>query len=449
MTDTILIVGGGVAGLHAARICADAGAQALVVEREPVVGGRLAAAMSSDDSIGDRAEGTTVPALDSIAGNESIEILAISSLESLVGRPGNFTASIRTKARFVTDACTECALCRAVCPVVLGNESDAGLSYRKAIYSPLPQTLPSEWVIDIEHCLNTPPNYLPCNRCIEACEDDAIHFDVALESVTERHVGAVILSSGFELADDAGLEALGYGTHPDVVTSAELQRLLESPGPTGGFATRPSNEEYPDSVLLVLDAMSPFALYVVASQVNQLLAQDVSRVSLLLLAPPPNANEYADAKRLIDTAGIEVRHGAMLNIAADGELEVSFEDVGSRHFVREQWDMLVLCSDVRPSGGAEALASIAGAELDGNGYVRADSAPGVSVAGCAGGPINIRQTLASAERAAAEALACLDPRLLQDAYRLPEQSADTEPAEEDGDKRRQIESALYALLDSR
>ena len=260
MTDTILIVGGGVAGLHAAKICADAGARAIVVERQPVVGGRLAAAMASDDAIGDRAEGETLPSLESIASNENIEILPIANVEALEGRPGNFTARIRQKARFVTDDCTECGLCRAVCPVVLANEFDAGLTYRKAIYAPLPDTLPAEWVIDIENCLNTPPNYLPCNRCIEACEDDAIHFDAPLETVEERPVGAVVLASGFQLAEQASLESLGYGSHPDIVTSAELQRLLESPGPTGGYATRPSNEEYPDSVLLVLDSMSGLPL---------------------------------------------------------------------------------------------------------------------------------------------------------------------------------------------
>jgi heterodisulfide reductase subunit A-like polyferredoxin len=57
MTDSILIVGGGIAGLHAALECASAGARAIVVERGPIVGGRLAATMTAADAIGDRAEG--------------------------------------------------------------------------------------------------------------------------------------------------------------------------------------------------------------------------------------------------------------------------------------------------------------------------------------------------------------------------------------------------------
>ncbi len=455
MTDSILIVGAGVAGLHAATICADAGARAIVVEREPVIGGRLAAALSGEDSIGDRAEGSSIPRLDAIAANDDIEILTMASLEGLEGRAGNLAARIREHARFVTDACTECALCRAVCPVVLSNEFDAGLTYRKAIYSPLPETLPAEWVIDIENCLNTPPNYLPCNRCIEACEDDAIHFDMALDTVHERAVGAVVLAPGFRLAEDSGLESLGYGEHPDVVSSVELQRLLESPGPTGGFAMRPSNEEYPDSVLLVLDSMSGFALYIVASQVNQLITQGVERVSLLLLAEPPNPDEFPDAERLIEAAGIEVRQGAMLQVDTDddGQLGVSFENVGARGFVREQWDMVVLCSDVRPPDGLEELASVTGTRLGDDGYLLADaeSSPGVVVAGCAAGPANIRDSLESAERAARQALDCLDPRLLSGDYAASAAQPESEAVEADdgGEKRRQIEQALYALLDSR
>ena len=94
MTDTILIVGGGVAGLHAAKICAEAGARAIVVERQPVVGGRLAAAMASDDSIGDRAEGETLPSLESIASNENIEILPMRRDRTVFDHIDDFTIDV-------------------------------------------------------------------------------------------------------------------------------------------------------------------------------------------------------------------------------------------------------------------------------------------------------------------------------------------------------------------
>jgi len=197
VTDSILIVGAGVAGLHAAMECANAGAHAIVVEQGPVVGGKLAATMTKASAIGDRAEGVSVPLFEALADNENIEIITLANLENIEGRPGNFTVSIRERARFVTDACTRCKLCRAACPVVRANEFDAGLTYRKAIYAPMAETLPGAWVIDIQSCLNTPPNYLPCNRCVDVCADDAIHFDMPLDTVHQRVVGAVILAPGF------------------------------------------------------------------------------------------------------------------------------------------------------------------------------------------------------------------------------------------------------------
>ena len=38
---------------------------------------------------------------------------------------------------------------------------------------------------------------------------------------------------------------------------------------------------------------SPFALYIVASQVHQLLAQDVEKVAVLILAPPSDESQEA------------------------------------------------------------------------------------------------------------------------------------------------------------
>ena len=253
MTDSILIVGGGVAGLTAAIACAEAGVRAIVVEHDAIVGGRLAAAMTQKSSVGDSIDGVPIPKLDALAKMSNIEIFTLANLEEIQGGPGNFDISIRERARFVTEDCTLCNHCRPVCPVVRSNEHDAGLSYRKAIYAPFPETMPPEFVIDIDACLNTPPNYLPCNRCTEVCDDDAIHFDVPLERLHQRKVGAVVLAAGFETATDSGASHRGYGEYPDVVTTAEMERLLTAPGPTGGFAAKPSNEEYANSILFILD----------------------------------------------------------------------------------------------------------------------------------------------------------------------------------------------------
>jgi len=467
MTDSVLIVGGGVAGLHAAMECSRAGARAIVVERGPVVGGRLAATMTEASAIGGRASGAAVPLFEALAEDDNVEIITLATLQNVAGRPGNFTVSIREQARFVTDQCTRCKLCRAVCPVVLSNAYDAGLTFRKAIYTPMGETLPEAYVVDIHNCLNTPPNYLPCQRCVEVCDDDAIDFHLPLDTIHERQVGAVILAPGLRIEDAGNLDGLGYGAHPDIVSSAELQRLLESPGPTGGYASKPSNEEYPERVLLVLDNLSDFALYVVASQVHQLREQDVASVAVLVLSRPPHDGEYAAAQALADEAGVRIAWGGMFKVdpAADNTLDVSYEDFSTNRFVRDTYDMIALCSDVEPADGLAELADTVAVELADTGYVSspdndvaavATSRPGVFVAGCASGPKNIADSIATAHLAAGCALDNLDRRLLRSDY-APQPAAevdasdtdasDARPASSANETRARIEQMLYALLD--
>jgi len=459
MTDSILIVGGGIAGLHAATECANSGARAIVVEQGPVVGGKLAAPMTETSGIGGRAEGVSTPLFEALADNDNIEIITLASLENIEGRPGNFTVSIRERARFVTDACTRCKLCRAVCPVVMPNEFDAGLTYRKAIYTPMGETLPGAWVIDIQNCLNTPPNYLPCNRCIEVCDDDAIHFNLPLDTVHERQVGAMILAPGFRIEGGENFAELGYGAHPDIVMSAELQRLLESPGPTGGYASKPSNEEYPDSVLLVLDNPSHFALYIVASQVHQLLEQDVGTVAVLVLSQPTTNGDFSEVTKLVEQTGVQVHWGTMFKVdpTPENTLNVSYEDFSEKRLVQDSYDMVVLCSDVHPADGMAELAQTAGIDITDGGYIAvsetngsgvATSQPGIFVAGCGSGPKNIKTSITDAQAAASAALASLDPRLLETDVAQQEVAAGPAAtlAASPDDMRKQIEQLLYALI---
>jgi heterodisulfide reductase subunit A len=451
MTESVLIVGAGIAGLTAAQQVSSAGAKAIVVERQPIVGGKLAAPMTRAQAIGNRAGGSEVPLFDALAGDDSIRLVTNATLTALTGRPGSFVATVTERARFVTDDCTRCKKCHHVCPVVQPNEFDAGLTFRKAIYTPMITTLPEAWVIDIDECLNTPPNYLPCNRCREVCDDDAIHFDQALETVHEFHVGGVILAPGMQIESGEGFADLGYGAHPDIVTSAELQRLMESPGPSGGFVTRPSNEEYPVSVLLVLDDPSPFGLYIVASQAKQLLEQDIDNVSVLVLSSPTTDDA---AMAFEETTGIRVNWGAALQVdAGDDGVSVSFEDLRSKQLVRDNFEMLVLCTDVVPPDDLAVLATSVGIELSGSGYLVAagtngasmeSAVPGVFVAGCGSGPKNIVDSMSEARAAADAALAQLNPILL-DGEPLPADSA----APPDDEMRAQIEKLLFALIDRR
>lgn len=454
VTDSILIVGSGIAGLTAALECVHAGAKAIVIDNAAIIGGKLAAAMTAESSVEGRIDGAAIPQLNQLRTTENIEFITLASLESIEGRPGNFDVAIRERARFVTDACTRCRRCRPVCPSVSANEFDEGLTYRKAIFTPLPETLPQEYVINIDSCLNKPPNYLPCNLCTEVCDDDAIHFDMPIDQLHKKQVGAVVVATGFNTAADDHLQEYGYGAHPDIVTSAELQHLLMSPGPTAGFVAKPSNEEYPESILLIIDELTPFAAYTAVKQGLQLVDQDVGRLEVLI-AEQPGSLEQSNFLQALP-AGITVHQGLLQTIEAgtDNRITVSYAEFSGNRIPEESYDMVVLSAEPRPPESLKALVEVCALELNDAGFVatRATDVPcktsceGIYVAGGARGPIILPDTVEEARVAAIGALSHLDHRLLKPEYR-PLQAAEATATPVDEAFRARIERALYALMD--
>jgi heterodisulfide reductase subunit A len=292
---------------------------------------------------------------------------------------------------------------------------------------------------------------LPCNRCVEVCDDNAIHFDEALETVQERQVGAIIMAPGMTIGSGAGFEELGYGAHPDIVTSAEMQRLLESPGPTGGYASKPSDEEYPERILLLLDDPSPFALYIAASQAQQLIEQEIEEVAVLVLSQPTSSDA---GKQLTEKTGIQVHWGAAFNVDPDADdgIGVSFEDFNEKTYVRKTVDMVVLYVDVSPPAELTKLAQAADIGITDDGYLRLSgtngqrvetSQAGIYVAGCGSGPKDIPTSIAGARAAGDAALTQLNPILLDGAVGKAEHESAPPPDEE---MRAQIEKLLHALI---
>lgn len=394
-SGAILVLGGGVTGLHAAVAVSEMGAQAIVLEQGPVVGGKRAAWLAGDDSD---------PQLAAALDNESIEILTLAEIESLRGEAGDFVATISQRPRFVTADCTRCNHCVPVCPQVVSNEYDVGLTFRKAIHSPFPDATPQAYVIDLDACLNVPPNYLPCQRCVEVCDDHAIFFDMPLLETCERSVGAVIVATGFacdSAAEKAVLAEFGYGEYPDVVSSVELQRLLEDPGPSGGFAVRPSDEEYPDSVLLVLTRVSDSAAWVMSNQLRRLAAQDIEQLTLLVLSQDGELPELADLLETVAEVGAGLQWGNWIGMekAEQGKLLATYLEFPAGNSREQLVDMVVLSTEVQADATAASLAEKLGVVLDEQGYIT-PSRPGIHVAGGALGTVGIEAGAGQARDAA-------------------------------------------------
>jgi heterodisulfide reductase subunit A len=148
------------------------------------------------------------------------------------------------------EECPKDAITRInVCPILIPDQFNMGLSPRKAIYLPFPQAVPKKNVRDAEHCLRITKK-LECKGCENACEAKAIVHDMTDQSM-ELDVGAIIVATGVDFYDVSRLEEYGYGRIKNVITAMEYERLTSASGPTVGELKRPSDGKTPHNIAFI------------------------------------------------------------------------------------------------------------------------------------------------------------------------------------------------------
>jgi len=169
----------------------------------------------------------------SVGRHPNITLLSYSEVEKVGGYVGNFDVTVRRKPRYVNeDLCNGCGTCIEKCPwKKIPSEFDLGLGNRPAIYYPFPQAVPRVPVIDTENCAYFKSG--KCRACEKFCPREAIDFEQQ-EQRLEIEVGAIILATGFKDFDPQVSEQYGSGILENVITSMEMERLINTGGPTTG-----------------------------------------------------------------------------------------------------------------------------------------------------------------------------------------------------------------------
>ncbi len=383
-----------------------------------------------------------------------IDVVTHAEVVACSGEPGAFRVRVRKRPRYVReDRCVACGLCVVACPQVGGNEFDMGIKARKAIYRPFPQSVPATYVVDPDACLNflnflTPrqrdrlerirsikarkdpayrTDFLACGHCLAACEVQAIDFDMAPEEF-DLDVGAILVATGFQEFDARALRTYGYGRLPNVVTSLELERMLNASGVTQGHVIRPSDARTPRRMVFVQcvgargEGGRPYC--------SRFCCMNAVKDSLLVRQHDPGVEEvtilYTDmrafgkgfddfverARRERSARFIRGRPATIRHDPTDDTLEVFVEDTLAHEPMRIRADLVVLSVAAAPNEGAVELARMLGIETDVYGFIaRLDPAvsavetrrEGVFVAGSAVGPQVIPDCVAQASAAAARA----------------------------------------------
>jgi heterodisulfide reductase subunit A len=425
MSDSVLVIGGGIAGVQAALDLAKAGAHVYIVENSPVIGGKMAALDKNFPTM-DCSICIEAPKLSEVMQNRNITVLTLSEIVSVEGRAGSFKVKIFQRPRYVTDECTRCGDCVPACPVILKNEFDVGMGARKAIYLPFDQAEPGIYVIDVENCLNKPPNFLPCNRCVEVCGPKCIDFN--MKSVLhEVEVGSIIVSVGAEIFDASQVVEYSYGRHPDIITSMELERLLQSSGPTRGEVIKPSDRKHPERVAFILcvgsrdrrfySYCSRVCCMYSIKQALQLVDHGIKDVTIFYMDIRAYGKGFDEMFERAVRSGVKFVRSRPGTVIPNGRgLEVVYEDTFSGELCRETFDMVVLATALTPPPTLGKLAKILGIELADDGFIKTrdmegkfvtTTRDGIYACGCATGPKDIPDSITEASAAAALALSHL------------------------------------------
>ncbi len=422
MSKNVVVVGGGIAGIQASLDLADMGYEVHLVERSPSIGGRMAQ-LDKTFPTNDCSMCILSPKMIMCAGHENVKLHTYSELVSTKGDFPHLKVTIMEKARFVDiSRCTGCGDCVAKCPVKVPNEFEEKLSNRKAIYLPFPQAVPRKVTIDAEHCRMITSG--KCGICKKTCQAGAIDYEQK-DRLVELDAAAIVVATGFDLADVSVLGQFGLGTCKDVVTSLQLERILSASGPTGGHLVRASDGKEPKKLAFVQCVGSrDEKMFKYCSSVCCMYA---TKESILAREHVPDVNStifFMDMRatgkgfqefvqraeknygvRYLRSRPAKVQPGS----AGSGVL-VTYETRGlAGEQVTEEFDMLVLCPALVPSSGSPKLAGLLGLELDEDAFMKAsdlrhpvDSArKGILVCGFAGAPMDIPDSVAQASGVAA------------------------------------------------
>ena len=424
-----LVIGGGIAGMQAALDIAEAGYPVDIVEKNPTIGGRMAQLDKTFPTL-DCSSCIVTPKMVDCAQNENIDILSYSEVEDVKGFVGNFTVTIKRKARYVDEKkCTGCKVCMEKCPSRKGlNEFNMKLNNRTAIYIPFAQAIPNVAVIDPEQCLKLKTG--KCGICSKFCGAGAINYEMQDEFI-ERQYGAIVVATGFKPIEIDKFEEYGYAENKDVITSLELERLMNAAGPTNGTLLRPSDGTHPKVITFIQCVGSRDVSGCGKPYCSKICGMYTAKHAMLIREKYPDTEVhvfYIDVRcpgknydefyrRAVEQYGVDYIKGMVGKVYNEnGKLMVQGSNLIDNEQVVIPSDLVVLAVAIEPEPSVRKIATLLTASIDTNNFLteahpklRPVESPtaGVYLAGMCQGPKDIPETVSQASACAAKVLGLL------------------------------------------
>jgi heterodisulfide reductase subunit A2 len=417
VTEGVLVIGGGIAGIYSALELADKGYQVYLVERTPSIGGHMAQ-LSKTFPTFDCSACILTPKMVSVAHHPKIKVLTNAEPILVRGYSGRFEVTIKVKPRYVDLLrCKGCEDCAKNCSVQKPSIFEENLLQETAIHIPFKQAIPNASVIDKDYCLyltdflailGSPGSRGVCGRCRKNCKSDAINFEEK-EKLIDLKVGAIIVSTGFSLMNPELVGQYSFGFHPDIITNLQFERLLLQ------GLHKPSTGKVPKKVAFILCVGSRSETVDGRSYCCKIGCMTAIKQALLLDKVVPEAEPwifYTDVRaygkgyeefyaKAREHHTIFVRGRAAEVIPNGNFLIVKAADTLLGKQIEEQFDLVVLSPEVIPNKDTKELADMLGIDLGMDGFFLEahhklkgveTKRKGVFIAGAALGPKDVRET---------------------------------------------------------
>jgi heterodisulfide reductase subunit A len=432
-----LVIGGGIAGIQASLDLANDGFKVYLVEQEPTIGGRMAQLDKTFPTL-DCSSCILTPKMMEVANHSNIELFTYSEVVGLEGSIGNYNVKIKKKPRYIDiEKCTGCGDCATNCRLKgrIQSEFDMAMGKRGAAYMPFPQAVPLKYTIDEKQCL-----FLTRGKCGDsptcktACLQNAINFDQK-EEIAEIKVGAIVVTTGYDLLDPTSLYEYGYANSPDVITTLELERLISSSGPTKGQIVRPSDQQKPKSITFILcvgsrdetqcqwccriGCMSVLKhVYLLIEKLGEDVEINICYTDIRSFGK--GYEEFYRKIRGLKTNMFRGRPSEVRDMKTYQKIDI-FDTTTNKLFEIKS-DMIVLAPALVPRLNTKDLARLLRLTLSGDGFLL-EAHPklrpvdtfvnGIFIAGCCQSPKDIQDTVSQASAAASKAAIILSKKELE------------------------------------
>ena len=249
--------------------------------------------------------------------------------------------------------------------------------------------------------------------------------------IIEREYGAIVAATGYNPIKLDKFDEYGYSQSKDVITSLELERLMNAAGPTGGKLVKPSDGSHPHTITFIQCVGSRDISGRGKCYCSKICCMYTAKHAMLVRDKYPDVNVnvfYIDVRtpgknydefyrRAVEEYNVNYIKGQVGKVyESDGHLVLQASDLLNNEQILVNSDMVVLATAIEPDESAKKVASMLTASIDTNNFLteahaklRPVESPtaGIFLSGVCQGPKDIPETVSQASACAAKVIGLL------------------------------------------